>query len=248
MKNRFRWLLAVLLTVIVTLLGMAAGFYFNSSPQQETIILPQKADGENIDIEDIRRENVRIVEKIEVTSENVLTLVSQLRRPLEYHFKTENTVFSGEKSRVTTTEGFVKGTKAKVTQSENGRETICYLLTDNSLYLWESGKRTFEKMGKGSFSYDDAAFVAPYEELSAFESIENARTVVENGEFFIEITGKREDSQIDETYVIAVSSGLVTEVTFADGKETLAKTTVTLIGTDEIADSVFLLPNNTNPT
>ena len=248
MKNRFRWLLAVLLTVIVTLLGMAAGFYFTSSPQQETIILPQKADGENIDIEDIRRENVRIVETIEVTPENVLSLVSQLRRPLEYHFKTENTVFSGEKSRVTMTEGYVKGTKAKVIQSENGRETVCYLLTDNSLYLWESGKRTVEKMGKGSFSYDDVAFVAPYEELSYFETIVSAQTLVENDEFFIEITGKRADSEIEETYTISVSSGLVTQVTFADGKETIAKTAVTLIGTDEIADSLFLLPDNTNPT
>ncbi|MBQ2911262.1 MAG: hypothetical protein IJE55_03135, partial [Clostridia bacterium] len=114
MKNRTLTLLFMLLAVIVTLLGMAAGIYLNAPEAKEPITLPQKTDGENIDIEDIRRENVRVVETVTVDKNNVLGLVLQLKRPLEFHFSTENTVFSGETSKVTASEGYVKGTKAKV--------------------------------------------------------------------------------------------------------------------------------------
>ncbi|MBQ6835713.1 MAG: hypothetical protein IJO47_01520 [Clostridia bacterium] len=244
MKNRTLTLLFMLLAVIVTLLGMAAGIYFNS-PQAETpITLPQKTEGENIDIEDIRRENVRVVETVTVDKNNVLGLVSQLKRPLEFHFATENTVFSGESSKVTASDCYVKGTKAKVVRSENGRETMHYVLTDNSLYLWESGKRSYEKLGKGSFSYDDVAFMPPYEDLLDFAVIDDAKSFDSEGNIFIEVTGKREDSEISETYVISVSTGLPTEVIFKNGNEILASTKVNLIGTDEIAEHIFLLPDN----
>lgn len=244
MKNKLRTLLVFLLAVVVTLLGMAAGIYFNSPQAKSPITLPQKTDGENIDIEDIRRENVRVVETVTVDKNNVLGLVSQLKRPLEFHFSTENTVFSGESFKVTASEGYVKGTKAKVVRSENGRETMHYVLTDNSLYLWESGKRSYEKLGKGSFSYDDVAFMPAYEDLLDFAVIDDAKSFDSEGNIFIEVTGRREDSEISETYVISVSTGLPTEVIFRNDSEMLAKTKVTLIGTDEIAEHIFLLPDN----
>lgn len=248
MKNKTRSLLFLLLALVVTLLGMAVGIYFNAPQPKAPIVLPQKTDGENIDMEEIRKENVRIVQAVQLDESNVLNLVSQLKRPLEYHFSAVNTVFSGQKSRITTSEGFVKGTMSKVIRSENGAARIHYVLTSNALYMWENGKRSYEKLGKGSFSYDDVAFMPAYENLLKSEKIESADSFEKDGQMFVELSVKREESDIVETYVISVSTGLVSQVTFTEGQQVIAKTEVTLIGTDEIAESAFALPDNSIPS
>ena len=248
MKNKTRSLLFLLMALVVTLLGMAVGIYFNAPQPKAPIVLPQKTDGENIDMEEIRKENVRVVQAVKLDENNVLSLVSQFKRPLEYHFSTTNTVFSGDKSRVTTSEGFVKGTLSKVIRSENGAAKTHYVLTSNTLYMWENGSRSYEKLGKGSFSYDDVAFMPAYENLLKFEKVDSAKSFEKDGQMFIEVSIQRVESDIIETYVISVSTGLVSEVTFAEGQQVIAKTEVTLIGTDEIAESTFTLPDNSIPS
>ena len=140
MKNKNTFFLFSIATVICAL-AIFLGFIFstNTGESVSEITLPEKSQLNLGGINNILRENIRIIEEMGIDTGNIKEVLKLLKRPSEYSFSSETRIFSNDKLSSKTHQGSVKDSVSKVTLLDVETPINHTIISKDSIYTWKNG-------------------------------------------------------------------------------------------------------------
>lgn len=249
MKRRTRtvvfWALGVLAAAVIFSIFLMP---FSMDRQQNEIVLPEQ---ETTDVDmnvQIQEYNQKIVESIDIDTENVQQVIATLQRPQQYHYQAETTYMWSEGSTTLRTEGWIKPGMSKVVQySAEGLPEKYTLTDDDTVYIWGQGEDTYFQGNNGAFTADDAGHIPTYETIL----LRDPEDIIDGGFVLYEQTAcvyaktRNFDSGYTEMWYIAVDSGLLIAQENTDAGEPVSAVRMTALDTEEQDSSVYVLPGDT---
>ena len=249
-KKRTSFLSAIILIVLAFVLIVTA-FILSQKSQNASIELPSDLNGQTPPMQNNASLNSGF---LQVSPENVLTVVETLHRPSSYHQSLTLLNTEGIRSFVQGINLWMNGQFLRaVTVSDTGTETI--LSDRKTAYLWnENQKQPFRIDLTDSLSYDDILGLPTYETLLSSDpgSILDAEYVIIEDQLLqcIYVVTKGQDDTIEE-YWIDIESGLLVQyVVSVNGQNVYyvyQETYEELSPKDEVFSDMFCLPDGSDP-
>ena len=250
-EHRSVWILgAAALAVIILLVVLFFRTQKDQADHDTAIALPEPVQPAVVQTEPAEA----VPSQLEVTRDNVQSVIASLSRPEAYHQTMTVTTTAGEKSFVKNVELWISGglMRAEV-QDDNDRKS---LLTDGeTLYLWyEDDSEAAELPLHEGVSGDDLTGIPTYEMLLDVpkEQIKEASFVtLDDAEESRCIFVSLEQDTVIQYFWISTDTGLLYKHTMLeDGEMVYAaeqQSLSLLADTDASLDDVFTLPNGSRP-
>ena len=231
------FVLAAVVFVVLRFMGFGRG--------SGSIVLPQNTSHTS-DTEDVAQKNLRDMEEITVTKENVREVVKTLSRPSEYDmiarldYYNENGDASFT-SRLRAKNGVYRITVCK----ENGDVVKNLILTAANVYIWGNESQSFFQGKRGDATEDDEARLPTYEDICALkdEEITDAGTAEIDGVLCVYAAAKKEGADADEKYYVSVLNGLLYAYEAEHGGEKYVSVKTLSADLSPVQDSWFMLPS-----
>lgn len=191
---------------------------------------------------------------VQISAENVQSVLSELARPSDYHQVLTLTTYSGEAAREQQAELWVSGAHMLIRLSDE-YAVQSYLTDGEMLYLWYGDADDVTALPlNADTGRDDLTGVPTYESLLALpqEQIRDAQflSFSEQNDLqcvFVECA----QNDVQTLYWIALDSGLLYRYSaLSDGQPfyTVQQTQLELLtADDEVFDSIFALPDGSQP-
>ena len=254
MKNNM--LLIIIISVIVTAVSIAAIFslpntFLGNNPK---INIPEEINdfqGENGNIVFNKVEDIK---NLDITKENVISVILSLNRPSTYYFELKSTVFANEQSftqynRVWTKNEFSKHSchfeydDGTLSQIQN------LVITNKFIYSWAENSINYTQTARGDFTADDFVLFPTYESLAAYteDDIIDFEISERNGSFYLQITVLDSKTQNTTTYYIDIKNGLLTEAVSFYKNKLVYSANATYYSINSFDNSIFMLPDDSLP-
>ena len=239
--------------VVAGLLLAAISMDSSSSSESQGIVLPsESAQTTAAETE----EEVSGSSFVEISAENVLTVLETLSRPSCYYQALSVERSYGSGSSMEYVEIWRRDSVCEIILSADGQDALHYLTDGKTLYLWYEGEdEAVQTVLPDGWSADDLAGIPTYEDARNLESsaILDASSVEPAGfagVACVYILYETEDGT-EESLWISMDSGMLVQAhTVTDGILTyrMVQTEMqTLTATDTVFDARFLLPDGTAP-
>jgi len=192
-----------------------------------------------------------ITSVVSVDTENVKTIISALSRPTEYFSETQSVLSHNSGSATYAHRRYTKGKLSRVDLlSSNQSQSMHYLYTDNKVYVWREGSRTYYSALKGDFEADDAQMLMTYEDIinaNDDDIVSASLTTHENTPcIYAEIKSPR--TGYVERYWVSTTNGLLLHGQTLDKNGSIVfSTTATQTEIKEQPDELFILPDGRKP-
>lgn len=229
----------------VLAVGLIVSFYWPaSSGSSPEIVLPQTGSAD-IDVDVGREEyNRRVADEVVIDEHSVQRVVASLRRPDEYTFTGQTTLYYGDQSSTVSVRGAVRGELTKVVQSMTDNLYKHTILTASEAYIWSSDTLSYYSGARGDFTVDELAIIPTYEDLLALPEEEitggGFETVGETACIYAEC--QRSDGITVDRYYISVVSGLLVRFQSYENSVLVCETSmIPLI--EAVDDDWFMLPS-----
>ena len=249
-KNR-RTLLMFILATLAVIVVIGALFVGNMQQnKRDAIVLPDAAQSTQPELQPDENEPALL----EVTRENVQSIVRSLRRPQYYHQTYTITRQMNGAVSETSAELWVADTRVcAVLTTASGEK---HILTDGeTLYVWYAGDETVRTLAASQdATMDELIGIPTYEQVGAMPPAS-----ITDGEFITDdrydsgqqIFAASEEGTVRRECWISLSYGLLTESILKSGGETIYDAIQTgleiLAAGDETFEDVFTLPDGTVP-
>lgn len=192
-------------------------------------------------------ENLSILSEVEITADNIQSVVASLSRAESYTATVVSRLYYGDTSGTVTCRQSVKNGAIRTDYLNATANVISSeLLWDNISYTWRSGADTYSQGNQGSFTADQSAMLPTYETVCELprEQITGGALVQEGNELLLTVD-TRNGSQVG-VYKISAQTGLLCAASFSeDGKMT--RSVEVTVSSEPPADSLFVLPGETQP-
>ncbi len=244
---------AVAIATTLLLIVLACSFYFTSRSyldQIQTITLPGENGGLTVGAGELG-ENADVVDGVAIHPENVKDVIRTLRRPAEYQYTALVTQSYHSLENQTQVTAAVKGERCRlrITPADGGQEKNI-ILTPDSYYAWlSSSSPQYYQGSRGEYSYDEAGGIPTYEDVLELEILEAGYTE-RDGKACIYVKAARPVDNamgaglmVEDTYYIAVSTGLLDGAESQVGGLTAYSMQQTAYQADSPAETEFVLPN-----
>ena len=175
-----------------------------------------------------------------------------MKRPTEYFSQTQSVLYHKNSSATYSRSKWVKNALARVDiLSAQQSQTVHYVYTSNSVYIWRSGDRTYHKASRGNFNPDDAQMMMSYEDIIAAkdEDVITAGLTMYDGTSCIYAETKNPDTGYIERYWVSHSTGLlVFGQTLDENGNVIYSITSTKTEVSPQNDDIFRLPGGNLPS
>ena len=239
--------LSAMILIIIAFILIVAVFYLSGNGTDSPIVLPDNLSDQT------QKPNDEISTPdnfLQVTAENVQSVVATIHRPVSYHQVCTVTITQGERTISQSIDIWVDGHLLRAdVSSETGTASV---LTDGSIaYLWHS-----EEDGYSSVALNNTVSVDDMLGLPTYELLLNAdpATLVEASYLLLSdentqciyVSASSKDS-LSEAYWIDISSGLLYRADFSSDGTTVYEMQQTalerLAAGDEAFSDCFMLPD-----
>ncbi len=190
--------------------------------------------------------------QIEITKENVQSVIRAMTRPSEYYYETKSTLFhsGGNKSYPRK-----KWTNNKLERvdiiSENGTTTMTVIYSPSAVYMWRPGQTRYYRTNPGDFTADTSQMIMVYEDVLKLESknILDAKYTIYNSLPCIYVEALNPLTGYKSRYWISTDTGLLAFGQMLGLNDTVIYTveaTQTVVSPQD--SSIFLLPDGASIT
>ena len=228
----------IMVIVILTIFLTDAG----NNRKEANIVLPEygTADSSGGEIK-LPQEDAAPGERIEITTENVLSVIAAIERPEVYYLEMETTVFAGELSRTTQIRHWVSPTQSVTRQITDGNDAALFVMrSSDEVRVWYEGSET-AYTGASTYSTDDLAGIPTYEDVLTMQGgILAARYMMENDRACIFVSIEDVTLGYVVNFYVDVDTGLLVRSQTYKGSELTYEMSVSVIEEDpEGMDRVF---------
>lgn len=196
---------------------------------------------------DVLGDNLSILSEVEITADNIQAVIASLSRAEAYTATVTSRLYYGETSGTITCRQSVKNDAIRTDYlNTNGNVLRSELLWDGTSYAWRSGADTYSQGNQGAFTADQSAMLPTYETVCELprEQITGGALVQEGDELLLTVDTQN-GSQIG-VYKISAQTGLLRAASFSENGKMTRAVEVT-VSTEAPADSLFVLPGETQP-
>ena len=250
-KHRPLWLFgAAALAVIVLFVLLFFGTRKNAAESRSTIALPEPVQPSAVQPE----QSDFAISRLEITRDNVQSVIASLSRPAAYHQTMTMTTAAGEKTFVKNAEVWVNGGQMRAeVQDANDKKSM---LTDgDTLYLWYDGdNEAVEIPMNGAVSGDDLVGIPTYEMLADVKPeqiLEASFVTLDDADDCHCVFVSVEQSGVRQYFWISTDTGLLFRHTMLENGEVVysaeQQSLSLLADTDASLDDVFTLPDGSRP-
>ncbi len=247
---------AVAAVTALLLVAVLISFYLSMVEMEPagTITLPSSQGSISADSDKLG-ENGPLVDGVQVDASNVLNVIAALHRPKEYTYELESTLSYHSAEDVLRIKGAVQGRRSHIQQlSESGAVEKEIIIAPSGYYAWRSGQvnpyvgtlgQGISQDGELTAFYDDASRVPTYEavlELDPSQILE-AGYVEQGGEACIYVKVENPLAGTQDSYYIAVSTGLLYRAESEKDGMTTYSMKLTRVTVEDVPESRFQLPN-----
>lgn len=189
---------------------------------------------------------LKSVETIEITTENVQQVIKVLSRAQNYTQTITNTLYYEGESSTQTVIQYVRGDLCRTDVLRDGSVAESYLRSGENFYAWQTGSSSYFYGAAGDFSTDSMAMLPNWQTVVSLpqEAIVSTETAVTNGEPTLFVTTEQNGRRIE--YEISTISGLLTAAHYYESEERIRDLFVTNVSMDEPDASRFTLPDGTS--
>ena len=183
--------------------------------------------------------------RVEITKDNVQSIVAAMKRPDEYYTETKSETFFDNTSAVSLRRRWVRDGISRVDiLNSGGSLTMSSIYTSSTVYYWTPGSSRVLKMPRGSFTADNEQMMMDYETLLnlAPESITDAKLSRISGEQCIYVEAKNAMGYI-EKYWISSQNGLLVLGQTLKGEQIIYSVQLVDINLTRPDDIEFTLPD-----
>lgn len=249
MRKR-RTALAAAICTLVLICVLASTFFISSMSYQTErykVTLPNEMENTNeLGGNVMENQTDDAVELPELTPENVQAVIASLPRPEQYTGSVTNTLYSeGDEAAVWRAVTYYKNDAQRVELFRIGAVLAeVYLYYNNTVFAWEQGSTTYWSSAAGAFTADMTAMIPSYRDVCQMptDTIKETEMFYDDGTPCIRvICGDR-----DTEYTVSLISGLLENVKYYENGE-MVREVMIVSAEEEIADSFFVLPGDTEP-
>ena len=196
---------------------------------------------------DIETENLRKIEQITITPDNVQAMIAALSRPSAYTLEITNTVYWNGGSRDLQCRQYARdGAYRTETRNEQGAVQQVSIEYAGNFYAWDSGSTTYYSGRAGELTADETAMIPNYGTVCKLtpEQIVEAGLIEIDGQPMIRVLAN--EGTRTAVYIISSATGLLHRADFSyNGKPTqVVQTKLTELSAEE---ALFILPGSTHP-
>ncbi|MGI6039479.1 MAG: hypothetical protein ACOYBG_04635 [Eubacteriales bacterium] len=248
----FAVLAAVLLTAAIFIVFLNTTVAGNLSPEISLPPAPSEdptGGNDSVKIPDVPSFPV---EYLDITPENVQSVIKNLRRPENYTIEIEVEYHWSSGSSKVTRRTWGAGGVVRWQQFDlTGNPTINYICTDEAIYVWEEGEKSYITYDNGEFSIDDYGQIPTYEDILGADKadIVSASYEDQNSVPCVKTVIVDRESGYTKVYWVALESGFLWNAELLEGDRTIYRMSVipTSFSTDRPNTSIFSLPDGSNP-
>lgn len=190
------------------------------------------------------------VNKIDISKENVKSVVAALARPSEYYTETQSILSYTGGSATYNRRKWVKNGRTRIDVMNNYGTAVSHAIyAGGNVFLWRPGDRTYYKTAEGSISPDDLQMMMTYEDIlkASDESILTAQYTQYDGINCIYAEVSDPKLLYTERYWVSVSTGLlVYGQTLNESGSVIYSITALRTDISPQNDEIFELPDGTN--
>lgn len=184
--------------------------------------------------------------QIEITKENVQSVIRAMARPVEYYYETKSTLSHSGGSKSYPRKKWTNGKLSRVDIiAENATTTMTVIYSPNAVYMWRPGHTRYYQSKPGDFTADNSQMMMVYEDVLELEieNILDAKYVVYNSLPCIYVEALNPVSGYKNRYWISAETGLLAfgQTAKSDGSVIYTVEAVETIVSPQEA-STFLLP------
>ncbi len=196
---------------------------------------------------DIAKENLRRMEHITITPENVQAVIAVLSRPPAYTMEVTNTLYWKGGSRDLRCRQYVRGGAYRTnTLDEAGEVKQVSLQYAGNFYAWDAGSKAYYSGRAGALTTDETAMLPNYETVCklAPQQIVEAGLVEIDGQPMIRVLAN--EGTRTAVYVVSTATGLLYRAEFSSGGAR-TQTVQTMLVELTAPEHLFRLPGETEP-
>ena len=248
MQKRRTAMIAALCTLVLICV-FASTFFFSSMSYQTDryrVTLPKELESaDNLNTDTMEQMPQLDVELPKMTPDNVQSVILSLPRLVQYSSSVTNSIYLSDGTTASWHAiTYVKNDAQRV-ERYTTNETLpqLSLYYGDEVYMWEQGSNAVWHAEVGAFTADMAAMIPSYLDVCELpqESILKAETQYLNNIPCIHVICEN-----GTEYVISMVTGLLEQVEYYENGELVRE--VKIVSTEEeIADSLFVLPGESDP-
>ena len=222
--------IAIAAVLALILLFVFAGSW-HPSPELPELLQPSEEDGLNPDYE-----------ALDITDDNVKSVVAALSRPESYYAETRSEVHHDGRKNEYLRRKWVRGDVSRLDIFGNGWQPAMSAVFDaESVYYWYANSVRVTQLARGEFSPEDEQMLIDYADLLTVEKVSNAKLLNYNGETCIYAEGMR--GNVRECYWISVQSGLLKHGEVYEGDALIYSVEMLELNISEQGKEHFTLPD-----
>ena len=185
--------------------------------------------------------------QIEITKENVQSVIRAMARPTEYYYETKSTLFHSGGSKSYPRKKWTNGKLGRVDIiSENGTTTMTVIYSPSSVYMWRPGQTRYDRTKPGDFTADTSQMMMVYEDVLELEAenILDAKYTIYNSLPCIYVEALSPLTGYKSHYWISADTGLLAFGQMSDSDNSVIYTVEAMQTVISVQDSsIFLLPD-----
>ncbi len=185
--------------------------------------------------------------RLEITPENVQSVVRELSRPSEYYVETKSELYYDNKSTEYLRRRWVRNNVSRIDiYNSYGNVTMSAILDAENAYYWYNGAARYITLPKGNFSAEDEQMMMDYTDLLELpqHAIKSAYLIRYEGEMCIYTEALRDDGMY-EKYWVSVNDGLLRQGQILKGSTVVFSVVQMQLDASPQGDAHFTLPNKT---
>ncbi len=192
-------------------------------------------------------ENLRILDEVQVTRDNIQQVVASLSRPSAYTARITSRLYYGETSGEQLCRQTVKHGAVRTDYLDaDGNIQYTELLWDGTYAAWRPDDSTFQTGAQGAFTADQSAMLPTYETVCQLpeDQITGGALVEEDGA--LTLTVDTESGGEIGVYRISAQTGLLTAAAFSV-EGVMTRAVEVEVSLDIPDDALFVRPGETDP-
>lgn len=203
---------AIIVLILAAVIAMILLTDANRDRREANIVLPEVGEGVSpAGAVELPRETTVQGKNVEITTDNVLSVIRAMDRPAQYYLEMDTTVYTSDGSLTTHIRHCVRDGDSVTRRYRDGDRAARYLLrTGETIRIWYEGEQDVYAGSVEDYSSDDAAGIPTYEDvLTSADRVLSAKYVMEDGRACIYILTQDEALSYSHGYFIDVDTGLL---------------------------------------